>query len=83
MSCISVDGKTNYIRNGQTKSLKNGAFTPEEVASKTGQPLFKVRSDLRELKCRLCRRSNRQIRTFKKQGKRNPINGLSYLSFLV
>jgi predicted transcriptional regulator len=32
------------------KSLKNGILSPEEITSKTGQPLFKVRSGLRELK---------------------------------
>ena len=32
------------------KALKDGALTPEEVAGKTGQPLFRVRSGLRELK---------------------------------
>jgi predicted transcriptional regulator len=31
------------------KSLKNGALSPEEIASKTWQPLFRVRSGLREL----------------------------------
>jgi predicted transcriptional regulator len=32
------------------KSLKDGALSPEEAAGKTGQPLFRVRSGLRELK---------------------------------
>jgi predicted transcriptional regulator len=32
------------------ESLKNGASSPEEIARKTGQPLFRVRSGLRELK---------------------------------
>jgi predicted transcriptional regulator len=32
------------------KALKDGALTPEEVSAKTGQPLFRVRSGLRELK---------------------------------
>ena len=32
------------------KSLKGGALSPEEIAAKTGQPLFRVRSGLRELK---------------------------------
>ena len=32
------------------KSLKDSALTPEEIAAKTGQPLFRVRSGLRELK---------------------------------
>jgi predicted transcriptional regulator len=32
------------------KSLKNGALSPEEIANKAGQPLFRVRSGPRELK---------------------------------
>jgi predicted transcriptional regulator len=32
------------------QSLKNGPSSPEEVANRTGQPLFRVRSGLRELK---------------------------------
>ena len=30
-------------------AIKNGASTPKAVSEKTGQPLFKVRSGLREL----------------------------------
>jgi DNA-binding IclR family transcriptional regulator len=30
-------------------SLKSGALSPKEIAEKTGQPLFRVRSGLREL----------------------------------
>ena len=50
MPCISADGKPTATGMSTLKSLKDGASTPEEVASKTGQPLFKVRSGLRELK---------------------------------
>jgi predicted transcriptional regulator len=32
------------------RALKDSVLTPEEVAAKTGQPLFRVRSGLRELK---------------------------------
>jgi predicted transcriptional regulator len=32
------------------KSLKNETLSPEDIANKTGQPLFRVRSGLRELK---------------------------------
>jgi predicted transcriptional regulator len=32
------------------KSLTDAALSPEEIAGKTGQPLFRVRSGLRELK---------------------------------
>jgi len=49
MPCISADGKPTTSGIATLKSLKDGALTPEEVASKTGQALFKVRSGLREL----------------------------------
>jgi len=32
------------------KSLKNETLSPDDIANKTGQPLFRVRSGLRELK---------------------------------
>jgi predicted transcriptional regulator len=32
------------------KALKNTTLSPEEIAAKTGQPLFRVQSGLRELK---------------------------------
>ncbi len=50
MPCISADGKPTSTGMATLKSLKDGALSPEEVASKTGQPLFRVRSGLRELK---------------------------------
>jgi predicted transcriptional regulator len=50
MPCISPDGKPTSTGVALLKSLKNGALSPEEIASKTGQPLFRVRSGLRELK---------------------------------
>jgi predicted transcriptional regulator len=50
MPCISADGKPTATGMATLKSLKDGPLTPEEVQSKTGQPLFKVRSGLRELK---------------------------------
>ncbi len=50
MPCISGDGKPTSTGLVTLKSLKDGALTPEEVAAKTGQPLFKMRSGLRELK---------------------------------
>jgi len=49
MPCISADGKPTSSGMVTLKSLKDGALTPEEVANKTGQPLFRVRSGLREL----------------------------------
>ncbi len=50
MPCISADGKPTSTGMTTLKSLKDGALSPEEVAAKTGQPLFRVRSGLRELK---------------------------------
>jgi predicted transcriptional regulator len=50
MPCVSPDGKPTSSGMAVLKSLKDGALSPEEIASKTGQPLFRVRSGLRELK---------------------------------
>ena len=50
MPCVSPDGKPTSSGMAVLKSLKDGALTPEEIASKTAQPLFRVRSGLRELK---------------------------------
>jgi predicted transcriptional regulator len=50
MPCVSPDGKPTASGITTLKSLKDGALSPEEVAAKTGQPLFRVRSGLRELK---------------------------------
>jgi predicted transcriptional regulator len=50
MPCISPDGKPTSTGVALLKSLKDGALSPEEITSKTGQPLFRVRSGLRELK---------------------------------
>lgn len=50
MPCVSPDGKPTSSGMALLKSLKNGALSPKEIASKTGQPLFRVRSGLRELK---------------------------------
>jgi predicted Rossmann fold nucleotide-binding protein DprA/Smf involved in DNA uptake len=50
MPCISSDGKPTATGMAVLKSLKDGMLPPEEIATKTGQPLFRVRSGLRELK---------------------------------
>jgi predicted transcriptional regulator len=50
MPCVSPDGKPTSTGMALLKSLKNEALSPEEITSKTGQPLFRVRSGLRELK---------------------------------
>jgi len=49
MPCVSPDGKPTTSGMEVLKSLKEGAASPEEIASRTGQPLFRVRSGLREL----------------------------------
>jgi predicted transcriptional regulator len=50
MPCISPDGQPTSSGMALLKSLKNGVLSPEQIASRTGQPLFRVRSGLRELK---------------------------------
>jgi predicted transcriptional regulator len=50
MPCVSPDGKPTTSGMAVLKALKNGGLSPEEIAGKTGQPLFRVRSGLRELK---------------------------------
>jgi len=50
MPCVSPDGKPTSSGMELLKSLKDSALSSEEIANKTGQPLFRVRSGLRELK---------------------------------
>mgnify|MGYP002398919091 CR=1 FL=1 len=50
MPCVSADGKPTSSGMAVLKAIKDGAASPEQIASKTGQPLFRVRSGLRELK---------------------------------
>ncbi|MCW4006335.1 MAG: DUF4423 domain-containing protein [Candidatus Bathyarchaeota archaeon] len=49
MPCVSADGKPTTTGMQTLKALKDAALTPEEVATKTNQPLFRVRSGLRQL----------------------------------
>ena len=49
MSCISPDGKPTKSCIATLSALKNGASTPKAVSEITGQPLFGIRSGLREL----------------------------------
>jgi DNA-binding IclR family transcriptional regulator len=49
MPCVSPDGNPTKSGIATLSAIKNGALTPEAVSEKTGQPLFKVRSGLREL----------------------------------
>jgi predicted transcriptional regulator len=50
MPCMSPDGKPTSSGMTLLKSLEKEGLTPEEIANKTSQPLFRVRSGLRELK---------------------------------
>jgi predicted transcriptional regulator len=50
MPCVSPDGKPTSSGMALLKSLKNETLSPDDIANKTGQPLFRVRSGLRELK---------------------------------
>jgi DNA-binding IclR family transcriptional regulator len=49
LPCVSPDGKLTKSGIATLSALKSGASTPKAVAEITGQPLFKVRSGLREL----------------------------------
>ncbi|MDQ1281311.1 MAG: hypothetical protein QG670_2576 [Thermoproteota archaeon] len=50
MPCVSADGKPTSSGMALLNSLKDGELSAEEIVNKTGQPLFRVRSGLRELK---------------------------------
>ena len=50
MPCVSSDGKLTSSGMVLLKSLRNEALSVEEIAKTTHQPLFRVRSGLRELK---------------------------------
>ncbi len=49
MPCVSPDGKPTSSGMATLKAIKGGASTPKEISDVTGQPLFRVRSGLREL----------------------------------
>jgi predicted transcriptional regulator len=49
MPCVSPDGKPTTSGMTLLKSLKDAVLSPNEIASRTDQPLFRVRSGLREL----------------------------------
>jgi predicted transcriptional regulator len=49
MACIRPDGKPTESGTKMLRALKSGLGSPEEIASNTGLPLFRVRSGLREL----------------------------------
>ena len=49
LPCVSADGKPTKSGVATLTAIKNGAATPKAVSENTGQPMFKVRSGLREL----------------------------------
>jgi len=49
MPCVSPDGKPTSSGLATLKAVKGGASSPREIGDATGQPLFRVRSGLREL----------------------------------
>jgi predicted transcriptional regulator len=48
MACVSADGTISASAKALIKSLES-PLSVEEIASRLGSPLFKVRSSLREL----------------------------------
>ena len=49
LPCVSADGKPTKSGIATLTAIKNGASTAKAVSDNTGQPMFKVRSGLREL----------------------------------
>ena len=49
MPCVSPDGKPTSSGLATLKSVSDGASTPIEIGKATGQPMFRVKSGLREL----------------------------------
>ena len=47
--CVSPDGKPTQSGLATLNVVKGGAVTPRDVADATGQPMFRVRSGLRDL----------------------------------
>jgi predicted transcriptional regulator len=48
MACVNPDGTLSDSAKGLLKTLGT-ALTDEEISKKVGQPLFKIRSSLREM----------------------------------
>ena len=49
LPCVSADGKPTKSGIATLTAIKDGASTVKTISEKTGHPLFKVRSGLREL----------------------------------
>lgn len=49
LPCVSADGKPTKSGIATLTAIKNDASTAKNISEQTGQPMFKVRSGLREL----------------------------------
>ena len=49
MACISTDGTLTESGTKMFHVLNSGLVSPEEIAQKTGLPLYRVRGGLRDL----------------------------------
>ncbi len=50
MACIDPDGSLTITATFLLKSLAEQPLSPEEIAKRLGEPLFRVRGNLRELR---------------------------------
>jgi hypothetical protein len=50
MACIDPDGTVTITAKFMLKELNKGALPPQDIARALGEPLFKVRGSLREMK---------------------------------
>lgn len=50
MACIDPDGTLTITGKFLLKSLAEAPLPPEEIARRLGEPLFKVRGNLREMR---------------------------------
>jgi predicted transcriptional regulator len=50
MACIDPDGTLTITGKFLLKSLADAPLPPEEIARRLGEPLFKVRGNLREMR---------------------------------
>ncbi len=49
MACIEPDGSLTVAGAAMVKELAKGPLSPPDIASALGEPVFKVRGNLREL----------------------------------
>ncbi|WP_216831426.1 hypothetical protein [Alkalihalobacterium elongatum] len=50
MACVNPDGTLTSSAKALLSAIQDQALTPEDISKKIGQPLFKVRSSLRDMK---------------------------------